>query len=143
MPDPKIIQFPLGLTENLQFHYTGKINVSSAEILQLNSVPKELVVAPGAGYILMPIHAIVKYHFGTISYATNLNVILGLDTGALILTFSNLINQVVDAVRFSNAGILGNNQPENEGIELSVQIGDPTAGDGNLDVYLWYIKHEL
>ncbi|GAG67338.1 unnamed protein product [marine sediment metagenome] len=139
MAVPKIIQIPEGDEGALQYHYK-RTEVSSAEILTLNSVPLELVEAPGTGSILMPITAIVKYYYGTIVYATNLNLIILLDNGTIVLNFNNLISLGADTVMFSGTGTLAPAQLENEGIELSVQTGDPTAGDGTLVVHLWYIN---
>ena len=146
MPLPKIIQFPLGLTENLQYHYTGKINIPTAEILALNSVPQTLVAAPGAGKILMPIHAIVKLNFGTIVYGTNtgLGVVYdGLTTQLLSLAF--VIDQASDLFHYPQMDIWTRSAAtsENKALDLHCATGDPTGGDGNIDIYLWYINLEL
>jgi len=106
----------------------------------LYSITINVVEAPGAGKILMPIHVVVKLNFGTIVYATNINLLISLDTGTIVFNFDNLISLGADTAMFSGTGTLAPAQPENEGIELSVQTGDPTAGDGTLVIYLWYIK---
>ena len=145
MPLPKIIQFPLGLAENLQYHYT-KVNVSSAEILALNSTNKTLVAAPGAGKILMPIHAIVKLNFGTIVYATNTDLeIVHNGLTAPLMQFPAFITQAADWIamipllnRLYSAATA-----ENKSLDLNCDTGDPTGGDGNIDIYLWYIILEL
>ena len=139
---PKIIQFPLGDTENLQYHYT-KVNISSAEILALNSTPVTLVTAPGAGYVLMPINAIVKMNFGTIVYGANTDLGIvhdGLTTQ--LLPLAALINRASDWIKFIPLCEQGYSAAtsENKSLDLLCDTGDPTGGDGNLDIYLWYIK---
>jgi len=140
MPLPKIIQFPLGLTENLQYHYT-KVNVSSAEILALNSTPVTLVTAPGAGYVLMPINAIAKLNFGTIAYdGTNDDpVIKNQGDGGYSIVFSSLLSEIADKIMFQPLGNSTVARTANTALVLTEDV-DPTLGDGNLDIYLWYIK---
>lgn len=143
MPDPKIIQFPLGLTENLQYHYT-KVEIGSGNILTLNSAPFTLVTAPGAGFLLVPIFGVGINNFGTIAYATNtqLDVILQ-GINIQLLNMGGLINIAADKIT-STPG--GNNEltgGENKALMLKERIGDPTAGDGTLTIYLWYINLEL
>ena len=142
MPDPKIIQFPLGLTENLQYHYT-KVVVSSAEILALNSVPKTLVAAPGAGYLLMPIGIVIDYDYGTITYATNTDLALTNDSGDEIRKVDNVLTQVADFTSMGVVPLFPATGRKNESLKLRVNTGDPTAGNGSLTVYLWYINLEL
>jgi len=146
MADPKIIQFPLGLTENIQYNYTGKINIPTADILAFNSVAQTLVAAPGAGYVLMPIHAIVKLNFGTIVYATNINVGIvhdGLTTQ--LIGINAVINQASDWIRLTSltGGAYASATAENKALDIMCATGDPTGGDGSIDVYLWYINLEL
>ena len=143
MPLPKIIQFPLGLTENhLQFHYV-KTEVTSAEILAINAVPKVLVTAPGAGFILMPIFAITDYDYITAAYATNTDLsIVHNGEVAKLIDVQGVISQVADIIQ---TGVLSGLRGliSNKALELTELTGDPTGGDGTLTVYLWYINLEL
>ena len=142
MTEPKIIQFPLGLRENLQYHYT-KVEISSAEILAINATPKELVAAPGAGYMLMPIHAITDYSYLTAPYATNTDLTI-IHSGEVpkLLDVQGVINQVVDKIQ---TGVLSEIKAliSNKALNLTELTGDPTGGSGTLTIYLWYINLEL
>lgn len=42
---------------------TAQISISSADILALNTTPKVLVAAQGAGTIIVPVSTIIKYTF--------------------------------------------------------------------------------
>ena len=143
MPDPKIIQFPLGLRENLQYHYT-KVEVSSAEILTLFSAPVSLVAAPGAGYILIPINAIVEYHFGTVAYDNTNDSpdIKNNGDAGYSMHFADILSGVADKIMFQPLGNSTTARTENTALVLTEDV-DPTLGDGTLTVYLWYINLEL
>ena len=143
MPDPKIIQFPLGLRENLQYHYT-KVEVSSAEILTLFSAPVSLVAAPGAGKILIPINAICSYNFVTTAYG-NVNddpIIKNQGDVGYSIVFSNILSEVADKIMFQPLGNSTTARTENTALVLT-EDADPTLGDGTLTIYLWYINLEL
>lgn len=142
MAVPKIIQIPEGDEGALQYHYR-RIEVSSAEILTLFSAPKELVEAPGVGYILMPINAVAFMHFGTIAYDnTNDDPEIKTATGTKNMGFTNILSEVADKIMFQPLGLATGAQVENEALILTEDV-DPTLGDGTLTIYLWYIKLEL
>ena len=145
MPNPKIIEFPLGTQYNLQYHYTGKISVSSAELLAINSVPKTLVAAPGAGFVLIPITAVGVYSFLTAAYAGNTSLKI-IHTGLTdqLIGLGSLIDQIVNTTiqAFGQTGAPITNGT-NKGLTLTELTGDPITGAGSLDIYLWYIKLEL
>lgn len=142
MPTPKIIQFPLGLTENIQYHYT-EVNVSSAEILTLNSAPKTLVSAPGAGKMLIPIHGVCYYHFVTTAYdATNNDPQIKTVSGPMDILFTNVLSQAADYIVAPGNQAASAEKVENEAIILTEDV-DPTLGDGTLTIYLWYINLTL
>ena len=143
MPEPKIIQFPLGLRENLQYHFTGKINISTAEILALNATPQILVAAPGVGQMLVPITLVIVYNYGTITYATNTTIALTNDSGDELGQDNAVLLEVADYESIGAIPAFPRRGRINESIKIRVNIGNPTAGNGNLDVYLWYINLEL
>ena len=144
MPDPKIIQFPLGLRENLQYHYT-KVEVSSAEILTANSAPITLVAAPGAGKMLIPIIVSYFYDYATAVYATNTELDVYHSTGVIKLNqIAGVIDQAADRYGISHsANVHISNITPNEALILKGPVGDPTGGGGTLTIYLWYINLEL
>lgn len=143
MADPKIIQFPLGLTENLHYHYT-KVEVSSAGILILNSAPTTLVVAPGAGKILLPIHVVASYTFDTVAYDTNTALSIIHDGKAVeLIGLAGIINQGANIIKQVSGGITPFEITANLALQLTELTGDPATGGGTLTIYLWYIRLEL
>jgi hypothetical protein len=121
-----------------------KVELSSAEIKALNSSPKQLVAAPGAGKILIPTFAMVKYTYGTIPYATN-------TSGAI--DYPSVFNGLIDLSNTSYSGSANKMtyaamlkdpysdtlaSAENKALTFWNPSADPTAGDGTLTVHLWY-----
>lgn len=143
MAEPKIIQFPIGDVHHLQWRYK-KVGVSSAEILTLNSAPKELVPAPGAGYVLIPVVAVVGYIFNTAPYDTNvaLTIIHSGDIQELI-QIEDLIDQLANRTMVCHPSTKVITSGINKALELTELIGDPATGSGTLTIYLWYINLEL
>lgn len=115
-----------------------KVEVSSEEILDINSNPKTLVAAPGAGKIVFPINLIIKYSYGATPYATNTALRINYDQGGTIWDFATLISESVDRVLFRGVHDSDNWRPENRVLLLREITGDPTAGDGTLTIHLWY-----
>jgi len=137
MPLPKIIEIPIGDSGALQYHYVAK-HISSAEILTLNSVPVELVAAPGAGKALIMVKAMASLSYGTLAYATNTTLQFENDSGDDQGSLAGVLNNGSDIMKLwlDHSSEI----KENEALNLSVVGGDPTAGDGTLDIYLWYIN---
>lgn len=145
---PKIIKYPVGDVYHLQWHYK-KIEISSAEILTLNTSPVELAPAPGLGKVLKAENIVIKYDYVTAAYATNTKLlIVNGTTNEEQWGMVNVINQVISSIK----GFINDNSAaphsvqmlkENQSLDLMVETGNPTAGDGTLTVYLWYINLEL
>lgn len=55
------------------------ITLTAAQIKALHGTPVELVPAPGAGFIILPVNFAARLHFGTIQFANGapINLYLG------------------------------------------------------------------
>jgi hypothetical protein len=117
--------------------YAVKASLSSAEILALNTTPKQVVAAGGAGTVLFPVAILWKYTFGTTPYATNTT--LRVRMGGTMMSLGSLLTQTGNA--YALQPLLGGvfaTDISNTGITIDVQTGNPTGGDGTLDAYLIY-----
>lgn len=119
---------------------TALITLSAAEILNLNSSPKQIVAAPGANKVIIVHHALLVYTFVSAAYATNttLEVIWnGLSAssigfiGALAATANRqsiaVPSALSAAVDFSNKAIMAR-----------AQTGNPTTGDSTAKLAVTY-----
>lgn len=120
------------------------ISVSSAEILALNTTPKELIAAQGSGKLLFIQNMLIDYTYAAAAYATNTTLRFTLSSN--VLDAPNVINQTSDRVRGTSlvAPPLGakadfTNQPFN----LTVASGNPTAGSGTLDITIYYTVEDV
>jgi hypothetical protein len=121
-----------------------KVSLSSAQILNMFSSPVVLVPAPGAGYAIDVISIMVRFTYGTIAYSGNTNLIiqsshltpLAIGTNSVILPSS--VNRMGAIVKNGISGVAANQYQENSAIQITTQTGNPSAGDGTLDVYITY-----
>ena len=121
---------------------TAKLTIASADVLTLNSTPIEIVAAPGAGYAIEVLSASFKMVYVTTQYATNFNI-------QILTSGANTQQLEIDAL---NASVTTNrtfeksftNAPtatqllENAAVNVTVETGDPTAGDSDITVYVTY-----
>ena len=119
---------------------TVKVSLSSAEILALFTTPKTLVAAQGAGTVLVPIRILINEIYNSIVYATNTTLIVA---GGTIFS-TNLSS----ALGFSSSQLatftLNTNatgspaSSTNTALTLTTSVGNPTAGNSTIDVYITY-----
>lgn len=114
-----------------------KVSISSAEILDLFTTPKTVYAAPGAGEMLFPVSVLWVLNYGTAAYATNIN--LRVRMGGTMMQNSAVLGQTGDS--YSLQPLAGGSfalDLSNTAITIDVQTGNPTAGDGTVDVYILY-----
>lgn len=123
---------------------TTKVSLSSAQILTLNTIPVQLLPAPGAGLYYDVVDCIGFYTFGGTAYATNINfsiVYNNLTSNLALFSNSALINQTANRkLKFAAGTITGSLSAYSTNAPLVAQVatGNPTAGNGTVDIYLLY-----
>lgn len=124
-----------------------KTSLSSAQLLALSATPVQLVAAPGAGNVILPISIIFRLNFGTAAYAagSTLRLYVGLKANGLsfVVAAQALIQAVATTVQLTPStaflGVLGvSANMVNQALYLSPIGAEFTTGDGTLDVYLAY-----
>lgn len=117
------------------------VNVSSSEILALNTVPKELVPAPGANRAILVHDIFIIYNYGTAEYQTNTTLSIVFGTTGNISNIANLINQTVD--KATKAAYTTSFAYElNQSLNVTM-VGAPTNGDGTLKFIVYYTIEDL
>lgn len=117
--------------------FLAELTLSSAEILALNSTPKTLIAAPGAGKMLVPVSPIVAIlTFNSAAYATNTSMrALWDDANALEIFALNAANTAVQMTQFE----LGQHDTfENTALRVTVNNGDPITGDSPMKISVYY-----
>lgn len=118
--------------------FTTKVTISSAEVLLLNSTPVTLVPAPGAGNVIEIISMFAFLDYGTIAYATNIELSWKLSTFQINAN-SDVLNATSDVYRVlppaTNSTTVN---IVNQALTLGVNTGNPTAGNSPLYVYVTY-----
>lgn len=122
----------------------ANVTIPSAEVLALNTTPKELVAAQGLGTIIVPIAVVGKVVNNTVPYATNTTFIIYENASSVLYTSNAFINTVASSPVYhqfqqQQPSITSTvNIQENTALKASVSMGDPTAGDGDLEILVYY-----
>lgn len=121
---------------------TVKVSLTSAEILQLNSTPIELIAAQGTGTLIRLIAGTFQYNYGTTSYTAGNVRIYYTSGGSYIMQNAILGNGSygISYGSFTTSPVFVT--PENEPLMLDSNF-NPTDGDGTLDIFLTYSVIEL
>lgn len=117
--------------------------IQSSEVLTLNTTPVLVVNAAPSGSVVYPVRAVVQFTDGTTNYATNTQLVIGTTTTVDDVNFQ-LSGDISDA---SNALFLasGGNPSTAEGDSLSAYVttGNPTAGNYDITITVYYYLLEL
>lgn len=119
---------------------TVKVNVSSSDILAFNTTPKALIAAPGVGKFINPISIGFMMKSGNTPYATQTAV--QFSCGGVIDAITSVLNNTANNTKYFSVNISGysvnNASNVNSALYIYNPTGNPTAGDGNIDVYITY-----
>lgn len=116
------------------------IPVSSAEILALNTAPKLLVSSTGAGYGVVVDKVVFRKSGPTTAYATNttLRVYLGSASTPIITDVTDFLTSAGARVQSSPTIAYGNTTVSGNHIYLYAMTGNPTTGNGDIEVDIIY-----
>lgn len=117
----------------------AEISLSSAEILALNTTPKEIVAAPGAGKIIVVEEVVYNFTYNSIAYATNTVIALRNPTGTEDAAFSIAhTSNYIEVEEMSGHKVISN-----EKLEVYALTGDPTTGNSTMTIGVYYKIHTL
>lgn len=118
---------------------TARLPISSAQILQLNTTPLELIPAPGAGKAIEVISCYVQMTFNTTAYDTNtqLNII---SSNGIMFYYPNMLAATGNVfcsllLNFTTDSVV---ITENDPAKVSVQNADPLNGNSDIVIYATY-----
>ena len=117
-----------------------KTTITSAQLLDMYTTPVTLVPAQGANTLIVPVNVVLKYRFGTIEYTTNQTITLSPNNSLWTANYNSALAGTSDKYLSRSVtptstvtGII-----DDLPFTIGVQIGNPLAGNGELDVYLSY-----
>ena len=119
---------------------TKKISLTSAEILALNTTPKELIAAPGAGYYIRVIGFTCVLNYNSVAYSGNAMVIHHTGSSANLLS-SSFYTIGAEYMTFINPSSPSNATLtiiENSSLIAEVGSANPTSGNSTVDIYVTY-----
>lgn len=116
---------------------TSTVEISSAEILNLNSSPKTLIAAPGAGKLISIQSMVIQYNYITAPYTTNTTLSIRLGTNTMYNNVT-ILDQTINQYTFGVPNSQTTSDPINQPVVVTVNAGNPTDGSGTLKVFLTY-----
>jgi hypothetical protein len=118
---------------------TVKVSLSSAQILNSNTTPIELIAAPGAGKLIKIQFITTIKNYISSTYATNVDcsIFIGGENVLGLNSFLDFGSTTVKDynVLFSSASL---SDVQNSSVVFSTDTGNPTDGDGTIDLYITY-----
>jgi len=118
------------------------INILTADVLTLNGTPVDAILAPGAGYAVQVLNGAFSVSFNSVAYATNTTLLVITETAARPQLQADVLGATasrmsaipaIDASHASASQII-----ENKKVQIQADVGEPTAGDSNIKIYLQY-----
>ena len=123
----------------------AEVDIATAAVLTLNSVPVPIVPAQGAGKSIVVVKAAWSITYAGVAYATNTTLLLITSTATISQALGSSV-LATTSTRFSTipetTGVTASNIVANQPLNVSVLTGDPTAGTSNIKVMVWYVVQE-
>lgn len=124
--------------------YEASLTIPTTSVLTLNATPLTIVAAPGAGYAIEVISATFSSTFNSVAYATNTEIQVITDTATIEqlsyaagLAFSVSTHKKMN-VKAASATATHTQLIENKAVQVKVATGNPTAGNSDIKVFVFY-----
>ncbi len=119
---------------------TTKVTLSSAEILNLFSVPKTCIAAQGANTVIQLISVMANYKFNTTAYGTSTDLQFSIGNWAGLVTISNILANTGNKM-YTVLSSPTNGDPSaitNTALKVIAPSGNPITGNSTVDLYVTY-----
>lgn len=121
----------------------GSLTLSSAQILDINTTPITLIPSPGVGKMIDLVSAVVRVNFNTVAFDVVDDRFILQFTGAE--TYISIVDDIVNGVvtktyKFNTQDLIAgaNQMVENAPVIATLATGNPTVGDGSIDIHYAY-----
>ena len=125
---------------NVVVKQTATISISSAEMLAINTTPKILVAAQGAGTIIVPKSMTVKHTYVSTTYDTDTLVYAKYNSTGKPLASSGLTiaSTATSWIIVTSINPSTTDDITNKALILTTNTADPETGDGTFEIVLEY-----
>ena len=127
-----------------------KLNVASrlitaAQVLALYDTPLEIVPAAPTGFIHYPIRGLIEFGGGSTDYATNTQLKIVSTTDPILnnLLIGSIADNTIPNALTPEFGAGGVPSFAGDSLSVTAETGNPTAGDSDITVTVWYNTLEL
>lgn len=117
--------------------------IPTAQVLTLNSLPVQIIPAPGAGFAIQVISGFIHIIFNTAAYTINVSPVL--QTATTNTSQFNLVSGLaatIDAIKLfqKSFGLSGTATQllDNQALNVSEANGDPAVGDSDIKIFVTY-----
>ena len=117
--------------------------ITSVQVLDLNSTPLEIVSNAPTGWLHIPIRGLVEFDGGSADYATNTQIAIGSTTALAAMLLGSIADRTDPNALTVAAGNGGVPSVSGDSLSVYVDVGNPTAGDSDIRVTVWYYTLEL
>ena len=124
---------------------TAKLTIASADVLTLNATPVSFGLTVASGTAIHIISATGSMTYNSTPYATNGNMIIrcvGANSGQVGFDDNGLlfgtVSRTVPAAYVLSDGTTDTFLIDGADLEVTVDVGNPTAGDSDITVYVTY-----
>lgn len=107
--------------------------ISSAQILNSNSSPVELIAAPGAGQAIAVHKIVLSMDYNSATYATNTDGELRF-SGGTVISSTAILESTADDIFIATPNAI----EINESIQFNTFSGNPTTGNSDIKYKIWY-----
>lgn len=138
----------LGIGQDVSTPLVVKIDLSSADILALNTTDIIVAAAPGAGFAIIPSHIAYRFTYGSVQYASgggtqNVNLLSFTKTVGTANVFAVISDAVIKAAGNRSGSVVVNSGTSSDAIaendSLVLRANQAfTTGDGTLTVWITY-----
>lgn len=109
--------------------------IPTASVLTLGTTPFQIIPAPAASLVILPLRSVIYMTDGTVNYTTSTDLFLATETGADIAQFDISDASLTPQV---NSALTGAVVKAGEALEANTAGVNPTTGDYDITVTVWY-----
>lgn len=117
--------------------------ITSSQVLDLFDTPLEIVPAAPAGWVHIPMRGLVEFEGGSVDYATNTSLYIGSTSALETLIVGDISDRTYPNALTIPTGGGGPPSVAGDSLSVSVEVGNPTAGDSDIRVTVWYYTLEV